>query len=181
MPDQHVPIRPAATVVLLRQQRHWPEVLLLHRNSSLVFGGDYWVFPGGRLDQRDYLDSAEGCQHAAARLAAARETLEEARLQIDPDTLTAVSHWTTPKPSPKRYSTAFFVTLYQRPEEVAVDGHEIVDHQWLQPAQALDHYQRGEKKMMPPTIHTLEEISHHASALDYIAMCAAREPLVFAN
>lgn len=180
MSDHDVPIRPAATVVVLRQQRHQPEVLLLHRNSSLVFGGGYWVFPGGRLDHQDYQHTA-GCQHAAARLAAVRETREEARLQIDPDTLTAVSHWTTPKPSPKRYSTAFFVTLYQRHEEVAVDGHEIVDYQWLEPAQALAHYQRGKKKMMPPTLHTLAEIAHHGSAMDYIAMCAAREPLVFAN
>ncbi len=181
MSDLDVPIRPAATVVLLRQQRRRPEVLLLHRNRSLVFGGDYWVFPGGRLDQQDYLDTAGECRTAAARLAAVRETLEEAQLQIDPDTLTAVSHWTTPRPSPKRYSTAFFVTLYQRTEEVTVDGHEIVDYQWLEPAQAIAHYLRGEKKIMPPTLHTLEEIARHSSARDYIAMCAAREPLVFAN
>jgi 8-oxo-dGTP pyrophosphatase MutT (NUDIX family) len=181
MSDHDVPIRPAATVILLRQHQRQPEVLLLHRNRSLVFGGDYWVFPGGRLDQRDYLATEETCIHAAARIAAVRETLEEAQLRIDPESLTAVSHWTTPKPSPKRYSTAFFVTLYQQFEEVMVDGSEIVDHQWLAAAEALAHYREGGKKMMPPTVHTLEEIARHSRAEDYISMCAGREPLVFTH
>jgi 8-oxo-dGTP pyrophosphatase MutT (NUDIX family) len=178
---QDVPIRPAATVILLRQHRDIAQVLLLRRNHTLVFGGDHWVFPGGRVDAQDYITAADVSTDAAARIAAVRETMEEARLQLEMHSLTPVSHWTTPKPSPKRYSTAFFVTLYGQAEEVIVDGSEIVDHQWLAARQAIEHYERGEKKMMTPTIHTLYEIARHPSAEDYIAMCAARQPLVYKN
>jgi len=47
------PIRPAATVLLLRESGPDLEVLLTHRSSQLVFMGDVWVFPGGRLDATD--------------------------------------------------------------------------------------------------------------------------------
>lgn len=177
MPENDVPIRPAATVILLREHRGQIEVLLLHRNREVVFGGDHWVFPGGRIDEEDYRHDDD--HEIAARVAAVRETHEEAGLLIEAGTLTAVSHWVTPSWSPKRYDTAFYVTTYQRGEQVIVDGSEIVAHQWLRPRLAIEHYDRGEKKMMPPTIHTLHEIARHDSAMDYIAMCANRRPEVF--
>jgi 8-oxo-dGTP pyrophosphatase MutT (NUDIX family) len=47
------PPRPAATVVLMRDGRDGPEVLMLHRHgNSEVLGGVY-VFPGGKLDPQD--------------------------------------------------------------------------------------------------------------------------------
>jgi 8-oxo-dGTP pyrophosphatase MutT (NUDIX family) len=179
MPDRDIPIRPAATVILLRQRIDQLEVLLLHRNRELVFGGDHWVFPGGRIDEQDYVDARSDCPEAAAKTAAVRETREEANLHIEQRSLTAVSHWTTPRPSPKRYNTAFFVARYEHSEPVLVDGSEIVDHQWLPPLEAIEHFDRGNKKMMPPTIYTLHEIACHHSAADFIAMCAARQPVVF--
>jgi 8-oxo-dGTP pyrophosphatase MutT (NUDIX family) len=49
----HDTLQHAATVVLLRQGPHGPEVLLLQRHSrSKVLGGAY-VFPGGKLDVAD--------------------------------------------------------------------------------------------------------------------------------
>src|SRR4029079_12443581 len=49
--------RLAATVVVLRQGRSGPEVLLTRRPSSMAFAADMHVFPGGRLDPGD-LDPA---------------------------------------------------------------------------------------------------------------------------
>jgi 8-oxo-dGTP pyrophosphatase MutT (NUDIX family) len=179
MPAATIPIRPAATVVVLRQQWRHIEVLLLRRNSELIFGGDHWVFPGGRIDDQDYITARSDSRDEAARVAAVREALEEASLRIQRQTLTPVSHWTTPAPSPKRYRTAFFVTTCESNQQVVVDGSEIVDHQWLHPAEAIEHYDSGAKKMMQPTIHTLHEIARHDHAADFIAMGAAREPIVF--
>lgn len=178
MSEAVVPIRPAATVILLRQGPNDLEVLLLQRNSSLVFGGDHWVFPGGRIDEQDHR-AGDGTVDAAERIAAVRETHEEAGLTVDPALLTPVSRWTTPKPSPKRYRTAFFVTAFEEDTVVTVDGSEIVDHQWLTAATAIEHFDCGDKKMMPPTIHTLHEIAGHRSAAEYIALCAGRAPIVF--
>lgn len=179
MPPEDVPIRPAATVVLLREVHAELEVLLLQRNTALVFGGDHWVFPGGRIDAADFSVGAPGDWQSAARQAAIRETHEEAGLDITGHALTPVSHWTTPAPSPKRYNTAFFVTTCEHTGAVTVDGSEIVAHEWISPRLAISHYDTGSKKMMPPTIHTLREIADHGTAGDFITMCAMRSPLVF--
>ncbi|MCY4265622.1 MAG: NUDIX domain-containing protein, partial [Gammaproteobacteria bacterium] len=67
---------PAATVVLVRNNTKSVgiEVLLLKRNSKLVFHGGHWVFPGGRLDDADFAAADQGLEYPAARLAAVRET-----------------------------------------------------------------------------------------------------------
>jgi len=62
-----VPIRPAATVVLLREQRSRLEVLLTRRSAQLAFMGDLWVFPGGRLDDADLAPETAGRVLPAAR------------------------------------------------------------------------------------------------------------------
>ena len=75
MPDT-VAIRPASTVVLLRDGQEGLETLLLKRNKALAFAGGFWVFPGGSLDPED-MAAGEGNEEAAARFAAAREAMEE--------------------------------------------------------------------------------------------------------
>ena len=47
-----VPVRPAATVMLLANRPEL-EVLMLRRTKNMAFAGDMWVFPGGRVDQID--------------------------------------------------------------------------------------------------------------------------------
>jgi 8-oxo-dGTP pyrophosphatase MutT (NUDIX family) len=45
------PILPAATTLIIRESTEVGiEVLLLKRNSKLVFAPGFWVFPGGRID-----------------------------------------------------------------------------------------------------------------------------------
>lgn len=44
---------PAATVLLLREERNQLEVLMTRRSAKLAFMGDLWVFPGGRLEAAD--------------------------------------------------------------------------------------------------------------------------------
>ena len=46
-------IQQAATVVLARDGNKGLEVILLLRNASSVFAGNYYVFPGGTLHERD--------------------------------------------------------------------------------------------------------------------------------
>lgn len=48
-----VPVRPAATVMLLRDGDSGPEVFTLQRVSSMVFAGGMTVFPGGGVDPAD--------------------------------------------------------------------------------------------------------------------------------
>ncbi len=91
--DEHPPVRiaiPAATVVLFRQPADDaapPELLLLERASQMAFAGGAMVFPGGRVDPADRVLAARlgtdlDLDDAAARIAAIRETIEEAGIAI---------------------------------------------------------------------------------------------------
>jgi len=76
---------PAATVVVMRERGGLPELLMVERASAMSFAGGALVFPGGRVDPGDLAlaDLHGGDLHEnAARIAAIRETLEEAGVAI---------------------------------------------------------------------------------------------------
>ena len=71
-----VPVRPAATVMLIRDAEHGDpgiEVFMLRRTLGAAFGSGMYVFPGGRVERGD----GEDIDHAH-RVAAIRECFEEA-------------------------------------------------------------------------------------------------------
>lgn len=71
---------PAATLVLLRDRPSGPpQLLTVTRAKSMAFAGGAIVFPGGRVDDADRaLGQSHTPDDAAFRIAAVRETLEEA-------------------------------------------------------------------------------------------------------
>lgn len=76
---------PAATLVIFREAvGGLPEVLMVERAKAMVFAGGAMVFPGGRIDPGDYALATllGGDDETAARIAAIRETIEEAGLPI---------------------------------------------------------------------------------------------------
>ena len=90
-----VPIRPAATVMLLRDGDDGLEVFMLQRTLSASFARGMYVFPGGRVDDADHGEAFEpvcddaddaavsirlGVEHGglAWMVAAVRECFEEA-------------------------------------------------------------------------------------------------------
>lgn len=95
MDDLPTPI-PAATLVIFRERRgSAPELLMVERAKAMVFAGGAMVFPGGRIDPGD-LALAEtlivevgggDAEDLAARIAAVRETVEEAGLPVGLDPL----------------------------------------------------------------------------------------------
>jgi 8-oxo-dGTP pyrophosphatase MutT (NUDIX family) len=70
---------PAATLILVRERSGGPpELLMVERAAGMAFAAGAWVFPGGRIDEADVLlGEAHDAEHAAARVAAIRETIEE--------------------------------------------------------------------------------------------------------
>lgn len=82
MDDLPTPI-PAATLILMRpdaKTRDAAEILVMERTRSMAFAAGALVFPGGRIDPDDIGLAARigtGFDHAAARIAAIRETIEE--------------------------------------------------------------------------------------------------------
>jgi 8-oxo-dGTP pyrophosphatase MutT (NUDIX family) len=76
---------PAATVIVMRDRRGAPELLMVERAKAMAFAGGALVFPGGRVDPGDRLVAATlsgDPDDVAARVAALRETLEEAGVAV---------------------------------------------------------------------------------------------------
>lgn len=77
---------PAATLVLFRDGPDGPEHLFVERAATMAFAGGAVVFPGGRIDPGDYELAERFPQFdphdAAARIAAIRETIEEAGIAV---------------------------------------------------------------------------------------------------
>ncbi len=78
---------PAATIIIMRDRPDGPsDILMVERAGAMAFAPGAMVFPGGRVDPADrtfalalgWTDIDEG----AARIAAIRETIEEAGLPI---------------------------------------------------------------------------------------------------
>jgi 8-oxo-dGTP pyrophosphatase MutT (NUDIX family) len=161
--------------VLIRESRAQAQVLMLRRNSELVFAPNNWVFPGGKLDDSEKSHAEANLNHAF-QLAACRECLEETNIVISPDSLSPISHWTTPKFRNKRFATQFFIALIDTGSNVVVDGSEIVEFKWLTPTDALKRHQQNQLEMMPPTLVTLTELSSLQSFGLILAYYQSRPP-----
>ena len=151
--------RQAATVIVLRGGGERLEVLLVQRTPKAKFMGGAWVFPGGAVDAH------EGEGDAAHRAAAIREVAEETQITLtDPAALVAFARWITPPEVSIRFDTYFFLAVAPDDAEVVVDGQEIVDARWFEPARALEGSEAGEILMVFPTIKNLERIAQFDTA-----------------
>lgn len=171
--------KPASTVVIVRDSTRAEgiETLLLRRNTTLVFDGGAWVFPGGKVDQCDYPSPpAEVMEHQLEHLAAInagiRETREEAGLIISAEHLIPIAHWTTPSGLPRRYATWFFLCPLHNDVSIRVDDVEILAYQWLSPAAALLEHEAGRIRLPVPTAFTLKSFLPFQSLS---ALCSAME------
>ena len=172
-----VPIQPAATVIPLRDGPDGVEVLILRRDTSLAFHGGSWVFPGGRVDDHE-IASTGADDLAAARVAAAREAEEEAGLDIDPDYLVTLSHWTTPIGRNRRFATWFFV-IAAPATEIVIDDGEIREFEWHTIEAALSGCEAGEISLAGPTYVSLLRLCGFPSVNTILALLADRPDEVF--
>ncbi len=177
--------QPAATVVLLRPSAGGgePEVLLTQRPSTMAFGADLHVFPGGKVDPEDAAPemaarSARSAEDAALALggnespgvalalhvAALRELSEEVAVQLGggprlpSDQLVPIAHWVTPSFMPRRFSTWFFVADLPSDATPVFEADEVVAHRWVTPSEALEQMASGEIAMWVPTTSVLQRL-----------------------
>src|SRR5438270_909722 len=163
IPGPAVKPRAAATVIVLRGAQERLEILLVKRNPRARFMGGAWVFPGGAVDR------AEGRGERALRAAALRELREEAGIQLsDAHALIPFSRWITPEEIKIRFDTWFYLATAPPGVEARVDGHEVVEARWYEPANALEAAQAGEIMLVFPTIKHLEQLANFRSATELI-------------
>jgi len=180
MSDAVEPVHPAATIVLMRDSEHGPEALLVQRNKAVKHMGGMWVFPGGKVDDADYPPDRD--DYHAALNAAIRETREEAGLEVSPEQLVYLSHWTTPEGARRRFATWFFLTVLEDGQEVTVDGGEIAHHRWVRPDVAFAELADEEHplRLMPPTYISLVDIAGCGNCDEARSRIEAREAIRYA-
>ncbi len=78
------PVRPAATVLLMRDTPEGPEILMTRRSATASFAPGAYVFPGGGIDPADAVSHdiaarrpTQGDLHLTQAIAAIRESFEE--------------------------------------------------------------------------------------------------------
>ncbi|MFT3866057.1 MAG: NUDIX hydrolase [Solirubrobacterales bacterium] len=170
--------RPAASIVLLRRGgKHGQralEVLLLQRTTEASFFPGAWVFPGGSVEPED----GEGPD--GFRACAVRELGEEAGISLDAEEeLIPFCRWITPEAVSKRFDAWFFLALAPAHTPPRIDGGEIVDARWFEPAAALAGADGGELSLAFPTRVQLGWLAEHATSHDALAAYRGRsvEPL----
>jgi 8-oxo-dGTP pyrophosphatase MutT (NUDIX family) len=138
---------------------------MVRRGKDQSFMPGVWVFPGGAIDEGE---TAERC--------AIRELAEETQIELEPGAdLHPWSRWITPEVVPVRFDTHFFVALAPAHSPPRVDGSEVDDAGWFNPAAALEAHKAGELKLVFPTIRTLETLLPYGSAEEALAAAPERE------
>ena len=170
--EEASPALPAASAIVVRQTHDGLETLLLKRSDELKHMPGLWVFPGGKVE-----DSDEGDDDLEqARYGAARELQEEAGLSLPAETLLTFSHWLTPVVVKRRFATWFFIAEVGSDEPVAVDGSEIVAHEWCRPADAIRAHHEGQLPITPPTLVSLHDLQAEDDPSVLLAQLGERSP-----
>lgn len=182
-------MRPAATLLVVRDGHDGLEVLMGRRSRAAAFAPGAFVFPGGVVDASDgdrRAQTAAGGMRDPWRIAAIRETFEETGTLVATDVtdvtgadfwslpavrsgalhlgrLAYLSTWVTPEFLPRRYDTRFFLT-HDCGIPVAADGLEFVELRWQEPEQALTAFRSGLFPAVSPTLAHLEWLAGFSSA-----------------
>ncbi len=176
-----VPIRPASTVVIVRDSPRF-EVLLCRRQPTSAFVANMQVFPGGGVDAAD-ADTAlarpaesiypGGPELGAARRAAIRETHEETGVVLPDDAeLPVLGRWITPPLAPRRYDTVFFLAALPAGQEPVADGVEVVECTWWTPDDAVTAWANDEIEFVTPTLRMMMSLSGYVTAAQAIVAVA---------
>lgn len=128
-------IIPAATVVIMRENVNGPpELLMVERAAAMRFAGGALVFPGGRVDPGDYALAQRydgDPDDNAARIAAIRETIEEAGLAIGIDRAIDIAA--------ARAALASGITLSELLDGAALDLGALIPFARWRPHRGVSH------------------------------------------
>ncbi len=185
-PETPVVPRLAVSVIMLRRDVDEPEVFIQNRVQTMDFAPGVVVFPGGRVDGKDYGtarnpeltriaenhavawqkctigDNGAGSARelSAILLAAAlREVKEETGASLTAGELTPWANWVTPASMPKRFDTYFYLTQPAPSLDPRHQTTEADSSHWASVRSILKDADDGALKIMPPTRHLLEELA----------------------
>ncbi|WP_245579743.1 NUDIX hydrolase [Brevibacterium album] len=180
--SQQVPVRPATSVIMLREGRGGDplEVFVQHRVKTMDFAAGVVVFPGGRVDPEDSesaltlpLDPAAEAAHTRAwertdaaeaggartlLACAVREVEEETGQRIAPAALSPWANLVTPPGRSKRFDTYFYVTGGAELSALTHRTTEATNSEWLSVRGLLEGERAERYRLMRPTLALLTEL-----------------------
>lgn len=118
-------------------------------------------------------------QSVRAELLAGASFIELANamdIHIEASVLTPYARWITPKMETSRFDTRFFIAVLPESQHASHDGSETTSAAWLEPDEALQQMGRGEIKLAPPTVRTLQWLRAFGDAASVIADASSRKP-----
>jgi 8-oxo-dGTP pyrophosphatase MutT (NUDIX family) len=184
------PIRNAASVICVRDAIDHPEVLVLERGAASRFLPGYVAFPGGAVEPGDeglaarwFADPGE-----AHRAAAVRELAEEVGLAVTQggvvaytmaavdaappraEQLPEIAHWIAPVTVPVRFDARYFAVAAPADLDPIADGREIAQAWWMSPAQLLEEWRAGGRRLYWPTYYTVTQLASCRSAGELLGL-----------
>lgn len=179
--------RLAVSVLMLRRDAPELEVFIQHRVSTMDFAPGAVVFPGGRVDDADYVSGAARAPSAAVLerhvdawrqtaaaangdeallelsavllAAAIREVSEETGAKLIPDELLPWANWVTPPGGPKRFDTYFYLGVVG---PSVVPRHQTTEahaSHWWPVRKVLDEAATGNLQLLRPTYVLLNDLA----------------------
>lgn len=104
------------------------------------------------------------------------DVLLEHGLTLDVSVIEEVARFITPVGSPRRFDARFFLARTPHGQEPHHDDGEIVDWEWVRPADALARFRAGEMTMISPTVRMVACLERYRSADDALAAAKRRLP-----
>jgi 8-oxo-dGTP pyrophosphatase MutT (NUDIX family) len=102
------------------------------------------------------------------------DLLEAEDLELACEELVPFARWITPTFLPKRFDTYFYLAATPT-EQIAVhDGKEMVDAQWIRPADALADQASGKRKIVTATLLNLRKLNRNSIVSAAIDAAVAR-------
>jgi len=95
--------------------------------------------------------------------------LGEVGLQAATNGLYYLARWITPPTNPRRFDTRFLVARVPEGQDACADGTETVSCRWMTPQRWLRAWEADDLRLIPPTIHTLDDLARFASIDDVLA------------
>lgn len=193
-----VPIRPAVSVLMLRDGDTGLEVFVQHRVSTMDFAAGVVVFPGGRVDPIDeqtaasiavpdpqthqgaWKDSpiaevAEGWRILLAT--AVREVEEETGAVLDTAGLKPWANWVTPAGRPRRFDTYFYVVSAGDLESARHQTTEAHSSEWMSVGEILTAETEERLKLMRPTLVLLRELAAFKTVAEVVGFDRTIDPV----
>lgn len=154
------PFEAACRIAALREAYEEAGILLAHKADGSRLSGE-------KLAQH----TEERALIAKAEMPFA-DFLRTYNLKLSADAMLPVARWVTPKESPRRFDTMFYLAPAPADQIAAHDGGESVESLWVRPQQALDEGEAGKWFIIVPTQFTLEWLAQYKTVAE--AMDAAR-------